>query len=109
MFLDLLFPTLPVPYMKHPLTPHMKPFPSLLESLFRNSNKLSFRPQYLICPFLYVTEQEEYVLWDLGDQLGPSFAPVAYLSTKLELTTQGWAFYTCALSGDEFFHKSKTI
>jgi hypothetical protein len=37
----------------------------------------------LTCPCsLYVTEKEGFALGVLGRQLGPSFAPVAYLSKK---------------------------
>ena len=35
--------------------------------------------------FLYVTEKEGFALGALGHQIGPSFAPVAYLSKKLDL------------------------
>lgn len=41
--------------------------------------------------FLYVTEKEGFALGALGHQIGPSFAPVAYMSKKLDLTIQGWA------------------
>ena len=43
-------------------------------------------------PFsLHVTEKEGFTLGVLGHQLGPSFAHVAHLSNKLDLTIQGWA------------------
>ncbi|XP_075805352.1 MLV-related proviral Env polyprotein-like [Microtus pennsylvanicus] len=42
-------------------------------------------------PFSYVTEKEGSTLRVLGNQLVSSFAPVAYLSKKLDVTTQGWA------------------
>ena len=45
-------------------------------------------------PFsLYVVEKEGYALGVLGHQLGPSFAPVAYLSKKMDLTTPGHPAY----------------
>ena len=83
---------------------------SLHEPLLHPINKLFQRLQQaliqapalhlpdLTCPFsLYVTEKEGYALGVLGHQLGPSFAPVAYLSKKLDLTTQGWAPCICTL------------
>ncbi|XP_049977221.1 uncharacterized protein [Alexandromys fortis] len=42
-------------------------------------------------PCFKCAEKEGYALGVLGHQLGPSFAPVAYLSKKMDLTTQGWA------------------
>ena len=65
----------------------------------------------LTCPFsLYVTEKEGYALGILGHQLGPSFAPAAYLSKKLDLTTQGWAPCIRALADPAFLiHESKKL
>jgi hypothetical protein len=41
--------------------------------------------------FLYVSERQGFVLGVLGHNIGPSFAPVAYLSEKLDPTTREWA------------------
>lgn len=38
-----------------------------------------------------ITGKQEYALGVRGRQLGLSFAPVAHLLRKLDLTTQGWA------------------
>ncbi|XP_007653304.3 uncharacterized protein LOC103162167, partial [Cricetulus griseus] len=46
-------------------------------------------------------EKEGFALGVLGHQLGPFFAPVAYLSKKLDLTTQGWASCIRALAAAE--------
>jgi hypothetical protein len=41
--------------------------------------------------FLYVSERQGFALAVLGHNIGPSFAPVAYLSKQLDPTTRGWA------------------
>jgi hypothetical protein len=44
----------------------------------------------LTCPlFLYVSERQGFALGVLGHNIGPSFAPVAYLSQQLDPTTKG--------------------
>ncbi|XP_007639098.1 protein FAM104B isoform X1 [Cricetulus griseus] len=48
-----------------------------------------------------LSEKEGYPLGVRGYQLGPSFAPVAYLLKKLDLTTQRWAFCIRALAAVE--------
>ena len=59
-------------------------------------------------PFsLYVAEKEGYALGVLGHQLGPSFAPVAYLSKKMDLTTQGWTPCIRALAAAELLIPAK--
>jgi hypothetical protein len=40
--------------------------------------------------FLYVSERQGFALGVLGHNIGPSFAPVAYLSKQLVPTTRGW-------------------
>jgi hypothetical protein len=59
-------------------------------------------------PFsLYVTEKEGFALGVLGHQLGPSFAPVSYLSKKLDLTIQGWAPCIHTLEATELLIESQ--
>jgi ribonuclease HI len=41
--------------------------------------------------FFYVSERQGFALGVLGHNIGPSFAPVAYLSKQLDPTTRGWA------------------
>jgi hypothetical protein len=44
------------------------------------------------CPFfLYVSEGQGFALEVLEQNLGPSFAPVAYLSKQLDPTSRAWA------------------
>ncbi|XP_049998140.1 uncharacterized protein [Alexandromys fortis] len=76
----------------HPIT---KPFRRLQQAL---THAPALHLPDLTRPFsLYVAEKEGYALGVLGHQLGPSFAPVAYLSKKMDLTTWGWAPCICAL------------
>jgi hypothetical protein len=41
--------------------------------------------------FLYISERQGFALGVLGHNIGPSLAPVAYLSKQLDPTTTGWA------------------
>jgi hypothetical protein len=41
--------------------------------------------------FLHVSERQGFALGVLGHNIGPSFAPVAYLSKQLDPTTREWA------------------
>jgi hypothetical protein len=41
--------------------------------------------------FLYVSERQSFALGVLEHNIGPSFAPVAYLSKQLDPITRGWA------------------
>ena len=66
-----------------------KPFQRLQQALLKAP---ALHLPDLTRPFsLYVTEKEGFALGILGHQLGPSFAPVAHLSKRLDLTTQRWA------------------
>ena len=83
----------PLPY---PIT---KPFRRLQQAL---TQAPALHLPDLTRPFsLYVAEKEGYALGVLGHQLGPSFAPVAYLSKKMDLTTKGWAPCIRALAAAE--------
>ena len=60
------------------LKPITKPFQRLQQALLKAP---ALHPPDLTHPFsLYITEKEGFALGVLGHQLGPSFAPVAYLS-----------------------------
>jgi hypothetical protein len=48
--------------------------------------------------FLYVSERQGFALGVLGHNIGPSFAPVAYLSKQLDSTTRGWDLCLRALA-----------
>lgn len=62
------------------LKPITKPFQRLQQALLETP---ALHLPDLTCPFsLYVRERNGYALGALGHQLGPSFAPVAYLSKK---------------------------
>jgi hypothetical protein len=64
-------------------------FKSLLEALIQI---LVLHLPDLTHPFfLYISERQWFVLGVLGHNIGPSFAPVAYLSEKLDPTTREWA------------------
>jgi hypothetical protein len=83
------------------LKPITKPFQWLQQALVKAP--ASHLP-YLTHPFsLSVTEKEGFALGDLGHQLGPSFASVAYLSKKkkIDLTIQGWASFIHTLAAIE--------
>lgn len=80
----------------HPVT---KPFQRLQQALLQAP---ALHLPDLTRPFsLYVAEKGGFALGALGHQLGPSFAPVAYLSKKLDLTSQGWAPCIRALAAAE--------
>ena len=71
------------------LNPITKPFQRLQQALLKAP---ALHLPDLTHPFsLYVTEKVGFALGVLGHQLGPSFAHVAHLSNKLDLTIQGWA------------------
>jgi hypothetical protein len=60
--------------------------------------------------FLYVSERQGFALGVLGHNIGPSFAPVAYLSKQLDPTTRGWAPCLRALTATSFlFQESKKL
>ena len=82
-----------------------KPF-QRLQRAFLQAPALHFLD--LTRPFsLYVAEKEGYALGVLGHHLGPSFVPVAYLSKKMDLTTQGWTPCICALATAELLIPAK--
>jgi hypothetical protein len=69
-----------------PLSGHFK---TLLQALLQAP---ALRLQDFTRPFfLYVSERQGFSLGVLGHNIGPSFAPVAYLSKQLDPTTRGWA------------------
>ena len=82
--------------------PLLKPVTKTFEKLQQALLKALHLPD-LTHPFsLYVTEKEGFALGVLGHQLGPSFAPVAYLmKKKVDLTIQGWAPCICTLAATE--------
>jgi ribonuclease HI len=64
-------------------------FKSLLQTL---EQALALHLLDLTRPFfLYISERQGFVLGVLGHNIGPSFAPIAYLSKQLDPTTRGWA------------------
>jgi hypothetical protein len=79
----------PIPEPLNPSRPGSGHFWSLLQALAQ--------PPALDLPdlthplFLYVSERQGFSLGVLGHNIGPSFAPVAYLSKQLDPTTRGWA------------------
>ena len=81
------------------LKPITKPFQRLQRALLKPP---ALHLPDLTRPFpLYVTEKEGFALGVLGHQLGPSFAPVAYLSKRVDLTIHGWAPCICTLAAAE--------
>ena len=61
----------------------------------------------LSCPFiLYTTERNKIALGVLGQNQGPSFTPVAYLSKQLDTTIQGWPAF---LRGKKLTFGARTI
>ena len=79
--------------------PTIKPFQKLQQALVQAP---ALQRPDLTHPFsIYETEKEGWDLEVLDHQLGPSFAPVVYLSKKFDLTTQGWEPWICALAAAE--------
>jgi hypothetical protein len=70
-----------------PSQPVSSHFKTLLQALLQ---ALALRLPDLTRPFvLYVSERQGFALGVLGHNVGPSFAPVAYLSKQLDPTTRG--------------------
>jgi hypothetical protein len=60
--------------------------------------------------FLYISERQGFALGILGHNIGPSFAPVTYLSKQLDPTTRGWAPCLRALVAASFlFQETKML
>jgi hypothetical protein len=72
-----------------PSRPVLGHFKSFLQALLQAP---VLRLPDLTCPFfLYVSERQGFALGVLEHNIGPSFAPVAYLSKQLDPTTREWA------------------
>ncbi|KAK7829990.1 hypothetical protein U0070_003445 [Myodes glareolus] len=52
-------------------------------------------------------EKKEYALGVLGHPLGHSFAPVAYLSKKLDFIAQSWASCICTFVTTELLNHQR--